>query len=249
MKTQFNVLRKSRELVLKELEGVKVDTIIAIGGGSTIDAAKALSIAFGKTNYKDVFYTEGNKEILFAIPFKNDDVNESQDFSFEMTAGGVRSGLNYLTDDFIAKMDPLDTERKAVLQNPANVSEVGKFISNSADARLCGNDWIVLRLADIHLLYVEAIMGGLSTTQNLDAIASYNAVRDRVGLSTLPVDGSGEITLEMLLNERRYELAFENHRFYDLVRTGQAQTVLSDFAWLQIENTLKLFCLILRLIQ
>jgi len=181
-------------------------------------------------NYSDIFYTEANDEIIFAIPYLNDDINESQDFSFEMTAGGVVSGLNYLTDDFIANIDPTDTERLAVLRNPGNVAEVGKFLTTSADARLCGNDWIVLRLADVHLMYVEAKLAGGNSTQDLDAIASYNAIRNRVGLSELPTDGGGTVTLQLLLDERRFELAFENHRFYDLVRTGQAQDVLTAFA-------------------
>lgn len=179
-------------------------------------------------DYKNVFYNEGNDEIIFAIPYVNDDINESQDFSFEMTAGGVRSGLNYLTDDFIAKMDPLDSARTPVLQNQLVPAEAAKFLTTSADARLCGNDWIVLRLSDVYLMHVEAKMAGASATQNQEAIASFNAVRARVGLST--VENGGEITLDMLLKERRYELAFENHRFYDLVRLGQAQSVLSAFA-------------------
>lgn len=183
-----------------------------------------------ETNYNDVFYSEGNDEILFAIPYLDDDIIESQDYSFEMTNGGVRSGLNYLTDDFIANMNPADTARNAVLQNPLNTAEVGKYLTKSGNARLCGNDWIVLRLADVYLMHVEAIMGGLGSTQNLEAIASFNAIRTRVGLSTVPTDGSGEITITDLLDERRFELAFENHRLYDLIRTGQAQTVLTAFA-------------------
>jgi len=180
--------------------------------------------------YSDIFYNEGNDEIIFAIPYLDDDLNESQDFSFEMTVGGVVSGLNYLTDDFQGGIDPLDTERTPVTQNPLNTDEVGKYLTSSSNARLCGNDWIVLRLADVHLLYVEAKMAGQNATQNLDAIAAYNLVRDRVGLELVPTDGTGEITLGQLLNERRYELAAENHRLYDLIRTGQAVTELSDFA-------------------
>ncbi|MEM9053667.1 MAG: RagB/SusD family nutrient uptake outer membrane protein, partial [Bacteroidota bacterium] len=183
-----------------------------------------------EANYEDVFYSEGNDEIIFAIPYTNDDIFESQDFSFEMTAGGVRSGLNYLTTDFIAKLDPQDSVRTPVLQNQLVPEEVGKYLTSSLNARLCGNDWIVLRLADVYLMHVEAVMAGMPATQNLEAINSFNAIRERAGLSLVPTDGSGEITLEMLLNERRYELAFENHRFYDLVRTGQAFTVLSAFA-------------------
>jgi len=182
------------------------------------------------SEYSDIFYNEGNNEILFAIPYLDDDINESQDFSFEMTVGGQVSGLNYLTDNFQAGMDPLDTERTPVIQNPLNADEVAKYLTASSNARLCGNDWIVLRLADVYLLYVEAKMAGLGATQNLDAINAYNLVRARVGLEEVPVDGTGEITLENLLNERRYELSAENHRLYDLVRTGQAVNTLNDFA-------------------
>ena len=181
-------------------------------------------------NFADVFYSEMNDEIIFAIPYIDDDSEESQDFSFEMTAGGVRSGLNYLTDDFIAAIDPADTERIPVLRNPRNVAEVGKFLTQSADVRLCGNDWIILRLADVYLMRAEAILAGAPETTNLTAVQSYNAIRSRVGLPELAEDGSATLTLDMLMNERRMELAFENHRLYDLVRTGQAASVLGAFA-------------------
>jgi alcohol dehydrogenase class IV len=58
--------------VIYGLRGIKIDNIIAIGGGSTIDAAKALSIAFEEVSYKDIFY--GRQELpktkipVLAIP-------------------------------------------------------------------------------------------------------------------------------------------------------------------------------------
>lgn len=230
VKSDFNFGRATREAAT----GLLAKVFLTLGRHSEAEPLLASLIANPnlalEPNYNDVFYNEGNREIIFAIPYLDDDINESQDYSFEFTAGGVRSGLNYLTDDFINNMDGSDLERNSVLINPSNDEEVGKFLTASANARLCGNDWIVLRLADVYLMHTEAIMNGASATSNIDAITSYNAVRARVGLSEVPVDGTGEITLEMLLNERRMELAFENHRLYDLVRTGQAQTVLSNFA-------------------
>ncbi|MCP9236977.1 RagB/SusD family nutrient uptake outer membrane protein [Lewinella sp. JB7] len=181
-------------------------------------------------NYGDVFYSEGNDEVLFSINYLDDDSNESQDFSFEFTAGGRVSGLNFPTDDFRAAVDTADTERAAILFNPDAPAEVGKFITQSADARLDGNDWIVIRYADVLLLYAEAIMAGSESTQSLEAIRAYNQVRARAGLSTLEVDGSATLTEEELLHERRIELAFENHRFYDLVRFGEAERILGAFA-------------------
>lgn len=179
-------------------------------------------------DYHDVFYAEGNDEIIFAIPYLDDDVNESQDYSFEMTAGGVVSGLNYITDDFNANYSPDETVRTETLYNPLVPAEVGKFMTVSSDARLCGNDWIVLRHADVLLMYAEALMAGGASTTNSSALNAYNEVRVRAAMPEL--EAGSELTKEMLLSERRVELAFENHRFYDLVRFGVAESVLGAFA-------------------
>ncbi len=180
--------------------------------------------------YNDVFYNEGNNEIIFAIPYLNDDANESQDFSFEMTAGGAVSGLNYITDDFNSSFDPDETVRADVLYSSDDPAEVGKFVTTSDDSRLCGNDWIVMRYADVLLMYAEAIMAGGMSTNSTVAIDAYNAVRARAAMPELANDGTEALTSEMLLHERRVELAFENHRLYDLVRFGMAESVLGDFA-------------------
>jgi hypothetical protein len=54
------------------------------------------------------------------------------------------------------------------------------------------------------------------------AQALLDAVRSRVGLPSVPV------TLAAIKNERRMELAGEGHRFFDLVRWGDAATKLSN---------------------
>lgn len=202
--------------------------------GDYTGAATALEAVLNNTDYalvddySDVFYDELNSEILFSVVYLNDNATESQDFSFEMTLGGVVSGLNYLTDDFKTfAADSAGAERAAVLASPANANEVGKFLTSSSDVRLCGNDWIVLRLADVHLMYAEAIMAGAASTTDASAIASYNAVRERAGMWLL---AQGGLSKESLLDERRAELAFENHRLYDLIRFGKADAVLSAFA-------------------
>ncbi|MEJ7779005.1 MAG: RagB/SusD family nutrient uptake outer membrane protein [Daejeonella sp.] len=79
-------------------------------------------------------------------------------------------------------------------------------------------DYIEIRLADTYLMEAEALVqaGGNASR----AAALLNAVRNRVGL--VPVAA----TLDNIYKERRLELATEGHRWYDLVRTGRAATLL-----------------------
>ncbi len=56
-------------------------------------------------------------------------------------------------------------------------------------------------------------------------LADINTVRNRAGAT--PVSASGQAALlDAVLNERRLELAFEGHRFFDLRRLGKAQAKL-----------------------
>lgn len=78
----------------------------------------------------------------------------------------------------------------------------------------------VIRLADTYLMEAEALGGTGTRAQEL-----LNAVRDRAygdKLHRIPV------SMTVVLAERRLELAGEGHRWFDLVRTGQAATKLSS---------------------
>ena len=194
-----------------------------------------------EADFKDIFYNEGNDEVIFSIGFLEGDNNNSQNFSAEwLNAVGRTSGVNYVTLDAIAALDALGGSRTALSYRAdatqANQYQVVKYLPNgdttlgipatSADPTSAGNDWIVLRYADVLLMHVEAIMAGGASTTSSNALTSFQKVRDRAGLTT-PVT---EITKQDLLDERRVELAFENHRFFDLVRMGEASNVLGAFS-------------------
>ncbi|HLA54588.1 MAG TPA: RagB/SusD family nutrient uptake outer membrane protein [Flavobacterium sp.] len=79
----------------------------------------------------------------------------------------------------------------------------------------------VLRYAEVLLMLAEARneIGG-------DAITPLNQVRNRAGL--LNTTASGQAALRTAIwHERRVELAFEHDRYFDLVRTGQAQAAFT----------------------
>lgn len=194
-----------------------------------------------ESNFKDVFYNEANSEVIFAIGYVPDDAKDSQNFSAEMlNAVGRTSGVNYVTDEAIAALEAIGGNRTpySYRQDPgqAEQNQVVKYLPNgdddlgiaptSSDPTLAGNDWIVLRYADVLLMHAEAIMGSSPNTLDAAAISSFQKVRERAG-----IEGTvAEVTKTGLLAERRVELAFENHRLFDLIRFGAAQSVLSEFA-------------------
>lgn len=81
------------------------------------------------------------------------------------------------------------------------------------------NDYIEIRLADTYLMEAEALVNAGTNTARAQALL--DAVRARVGLGSIPV------TLDNIYHERRMELATEGHRWFDLVRWGQAPSVLA----------------------
>ncbi len=83
----------------------------------------------------------------------------------------------------------------------------------------------ILRYPDILLMYAEAKVRGASaaTVSGLSADDAVNLVRDRAEL--VPLNG---VTLQQIWDERRAELALEEDRFLDLIRTGQAHAALAS---------------------
>jgi len=191
-------------------------------------------------NFNDVFYNEGNNEILFAIVYNPGIETDSQDFSAEFMNGVGRTvGVNYVTEDAVAfldtnggdartpfsyRVDPFQPSQNQVVKYLPNGEDGGADGKTfESDATLSGNDWVVLRYADVLLMHVESILAGGQETSTQAALNSFQLVRNRAGLTDIVTN----ITKQDLLNERRAELAFENQRLFDLLRFGEAQSVLS----------------------
>jgi hypothetical protein len=73
----------------------------------------------------------------------------------------------------------------------------------------------LIRLADVYLIYAEAVLGNQSSTTDPEALRLFNAVRQR----SIPtaVDETS-LTFEKIFKERRLELALEGDNWYDFVR-------------------------------
>lgn len=82
-----------------------------------------------------------------------------------------------------------------------------------------------IRFADVLLMAAEALARGGG---NEDQARTYlNRVRERAGLD--PTTLTGNALVDAIWNERRLELMGEGHRFFDLVRTGQAANAIPGF--------------------
>lgn len=194
-------------------------------------------------DYNDVFYSELNDEIIFAIQYETGNAAESQSFSSEFTSStraGREDGQNIVNANLKADFDAFGGNRTAIsITNLGGTledfeNEVTKFLPDGTDlttsppsyggfARDAGNDYIALRYADVLLMHVEATMAGTPATVDAAAISSFQEVRARAGIVTPVVS----VSKAELMTERRVELAFENQRYFDLIRFGELDNVLS----------------------
>lgn len=118
--------------------------------------------------------------------------------------------------------DPRRTATIATFNPGARLYPV-KLISNPAIANDAENDWIVLRYADVLLMMAEA-QG--NTPASLTLI---NQVRNRARLAPLTAtDVATTAQFEKALaDERRWEFAFENQRYFDLMRFNVTLTTVN----------------------
>ncbi|MBL7741549.1 MAG: RagB/SusD family nutrient uptake outer membrane protein [Chitinophagaceae bacterium] len=81
-----------------------------------------------------------------------------------------------------------------------------------------GINTMVLRYADVLLIYAEAVLATNASTSDASALAAFNKVRSRAQLAT-----KTSITKDDILKERRVELAFEGDYWFDIQRQGFAK--------------------------
>jgi hypothetical protein len=143
-------------------------------------------------------------------------------------------GWDKPTPDLIASYEPGDTRKTASIGfsyvdgngNTVNDTYVIKYTHPPYSTfGNTGDDWIVYRYADVLLLLAECLNDENKSAQ---AIPYLNQVRARAGLAPTTAATQTDLTTA-IAHERRVELAFENHRWLDLVRTGQAIPVMTAF--------------------
>lgn len=91
------------------------------------------------------------------------------------------------------------------------------------------SDWPVIRVADIALLYAE--LTNEISGPSADNLKYLNMVCERAGVSTYTLTDLPSLYdfRKAVRNERRLELAFENQRWFDLLRWGIATQTVNNY--------------------
>ncbi|WDF56456.1 RagB/SusD family nutrient uptake outer membrane protein [Mucilaginibacter sp. KACC 22063] len=222
--------------------------------------------ALSSIPYTDVFDVTKKAtcpELIWQIDNKQGDINYSSTIAADNQAKGETinslkpaSGVGgNVQHDLINEYESSDPRMAFSVKfaNDAIVKDwfITKYRDTSPTASNLGyggNDWILMRYADVILMLAE-VSNYLGNTA--DAIQYLDMVRTRAGMPTYavsmtnPTYSSKFPTLKLaILHERRVELAFEHHRWFDLLRTFTTDELVSyfkaknpaDFGAVQLSN-------------
>lgn len=214
--------------------------------GDKASAKEVLLKEYGKFTlvpYADLWdlKKKNGAESIFEIQYKGGKSNPYSKYWAMFTPLDNRiitvwgSGMNQVTDDLWNAYEPGDARRDLSIKNGyttaqgdvVNVKYCIKWKDEKAELdglrEAADNNFIILRYADVLLMLTEAT-----------GDAKYlNEVRDRTGVE-LPHYGAAGYPAQYNTvalaceHERQVEFAMEFHRWFDLIRTGRATTVIKN---------------------
>lgn len=174
---------------------------------------------------------KNNNEIIFAVHFNKEIEGEGHSYWYNLTnASDDTNQTSSLLNTF-----PTGDARKDLItyvQVEKTVRLMNKFYdTKSPTFKTVGNDQILLRYADVLLMYAEALNEiQYDASEGSLALKYLNAVRQRAGISNLTAKQlpTQEKFRKGILVERQREFPYEGQRWFDLVRMGFAKSVMAE---------------------
>lgn len=232
------------------LASQKLLEVISDSKYSLVSSYKDLFDVTKKNSKESLFeiqYKKGSPNGATGSPWNNNFAPRFSDK--EVVLVGDKGGVNAPTEDMSKAYETGDPRKFVSMRDGWKNAKTGawendKYVCKYYDVATSGNDngnnWIELRLADIYLLYAESLVR--TNGDKTVALSYVNQIRQRARNTPgdpaipKPVDllkdykltdfSTDQALLLAIEKERRTELAFENHRWFDLVRTGRAKEVM-----------------------
>ncbi|PGH40119.1 MAG: RagB/SusD family nutrient uptake outer membrane protein [Candidatus Nephrothrix sp. EaCA] len=209
-------------------------------------------------NYADNFSVskKNGAESVFEIQFMEGTNGESSNFIYTFApynsgksvaalgvAGGSSAGWNIPTQDMLDAYEPGDARKNASVgfdfadPDGRTVPYIKKYQSPHNVRFQTANNFPVYRYSDVLLMLAECL-NEAGFVADGEAFSLLNQVRKRAGLphktssdseASLRVS-SQEDFRKAIAKERQVELAFENHRWFDLLRTNKMNEVMAPHA-------------------
>jgi hypothetical protein len=201
--------------------------------------------------YTDVFDVTKKStcpELIFQIVNKQGDISYSSSIAANNQAKGetinsqkASSGAGYnVTHDLINEYETGDPRKDFSVKYANDPIVKDWFVTKFRDASDAagklgygGNDWVLMRYADVILMLAEV---NNDLGDNATAIQFLDMVRARAGVPAYAVAMTNSAystsfpTLKLaILHERRVELAFEHHRWFDLLRAFTTDELVTYF--------------------
>jgi hypothetical protein len=133
-----------------------------------------------------------------------DDLRRKPTFMFN---GDRYPELKYFADPSITyTINDVANIKKYIIGGPEDNGGAGQSMTAYINTYM-------MRLAEVYLIYAEAILGNNSVTTDGEALKYVNAIRQRAGLPNLT-----SVSFMDIFNEKRIELAMEGRYWHELVR-------------------------------
>ncbi len=195
-----------------------------------ISAANQVSEAVATaTQLPNVYLDATNAGIVYELPVNTTSESRYNNVGViysQTVSGNVRSEYA-AAYDYVQLLDPDDVRSEVAVFDATydgnNYNAIKKFIGETGQVNGLV-DVKVMRAAEVILNKAEA---QYRLGREADALATLNVLRDK-RYSSYTGGETGEALLDAILTERRIELAFEGHRFFDVKRLGES-IVRSNF--------------------
>jgi hypothetical protein len=183
------------------------------------------------TNYSDVITKDFTAESVLEVGYNLSDDPGTSATGLNNLLVGRREVIpsNQLVAALISTEAGTRSQTITFNAQQQRASDNGWTVRKYGTASEDNNNIVYMRLAELYLIRAEARAQQGKLTGATGAVADLNVLRTRAKAPAITLTVQADVLLAVE-RERVYELAFEGQRWYDLVRTGRAQAVMSAFS-------------------